>query len=487
MSQSPGATSLGIEQYAVIVARQWRVLLICTILGVIGAAGYLFITPQTTTATSDVNVNVISTEPFNAQKSAGSLLDVATEGRIATSHIVASQASEALGGTPGPSDIRTSSEVTTNSGTTIVRVSFTAGSRKAATTGADAVAAAYIKYRSAQAQDRIDVMLSNIKTRLTELRSDLEDAISRNSTSSPGSVQANQAESDRQQIALELEDLLSQKNTLESVDTTGGYVLTPATKNTVSVQPSRTIVLGTGLFAGLFLGLVLAFAVNPFDRTIRSAREMKRLTARPIFAVLPGYPLQIPARGYEADLLRVARERFFSSLPTDARSVVVIDDTAETDLSAAIVDFAIAAAQAEHKVVLALPDVTQHQLADIAETLLLHPLDGAEHLPNRYESKSLPAFSLDVPSDVDDISQSDPLITRQIRNAASAAPAGAIYLIVIKSEAHRSSTLAGLRVADGLLIIGRAGHSKSSVIRSILAEAEALGTPALGSLILGKA
>src|SRR5699024_2308598 len=145
------------------------------------------------------------------------------------------------------------------------------------------------------------------------------------------------AESDRQQIALELEDLLSQKNTLESVDTTGGYVLTPATKNAVSSQPSRSIVLATGLFTGLSLVLMLCFVINPFDRTVRSAREMKRLTAHPVFATLPGDPLPIPARGNAADLLRVARERFFSALPSDARSVIIIDDTAETDLSAAIV------------------------------------------------------------------------------------------------------------------------------------------------------
>ncbi|MGF9660205.1 hypothetical protein AAIH18_22500, partial [Pantoea agglomerans] len=74
-----GAATLGFDHYVFVLKRQWRILVVATVLGAIASAGYLLLAPQTVTATTTLNLNVITTEPFSAQRAASGLLDDATE------------------------------------------------------------------------------------------------------------------------------------------------------------------------------------------------------------------------------------------------------------------------------------------------------------------------------------------------------------------------------------------------------------------------
>ena len=93
-----GAATLGFDHYMFVLRRQWRVVVAGAVLGAIAAVGYLVLAPQTVTATTTINLNVITTEPFSAQRAASGLLDDATETAIARSHVVASRASDLLDG-----------------------------------------------------------------------------------------------------------------------------------------------------------------------------------------------------------------------------------------------------------------------------------------------------------------------------------------------------------------------------------------------------
>lgn len=490
MSDSVETTSLGIEHYLFVLRRQWRVIAASTVVFAAAAAAALAIIPGTTTATTEININVISTEPFNAQKSSGSLLDDAAEARIAQSYAVAESAAEKLDGSMSAGEIRDAADVTTTSGTSVVTVSFTAATQKQAVRGADAVAAAYIEYRGQQADARIDVMLKNINSRVDELRDSLVDANSRAANAASGSVDASQAESDRQQISLELEDLLSQKNTLESVDTTGGAVLTSAENNAVSHAPSRSTTLLGSAVLGFAVGIVLAFVVNVRDRTLRSAAEMERLTREPVLARFGERDDRIPARGHAADQLRVARERVFARIGADATRLLIVDDSGDSDISSAAVNLAVVTAQAERRIRLFLPGVTSHQLTAIASSLGLADEDDAERVseddaaPRLLRSEDVPQLDLFVPTDIDDQRQSDLLITRQVRDAVADAEPGMLDIIVLSSAAHHSSLLAGFRLTDGFLVIARSGRSRGDRVAALIDEADSLGTPLLGSLML---
>ncbi|MCU1420084.1 MAG: hypothetical protein JWR57_1253 [Mycetocola sp.] len=484
LSQNDSTSSLGIEQYSFVLRRQWRVIAAAAAIGLACAIAFLLVVPETTTATTELNISVISTEPFNADRSASGLLDDATEAQIASSYVVASKAAESLGGKISANDIRERAQVATTAGTSVVRVSFTDENAEEAVRGADAVAAAYLDYRSEQATERIQATLDRLADRREELRAQLGTANAATASAPPGSVEAAQAESDRQQITLELEALLTQKNTLESVDTVGGVVLTPAGENPIYANPTRRTVLATGLLAGGVVGVLAAFVVNRRDRRLRSALEVSRLTGAPVLAVLDENAAKIPADGDDADQLRVARERIFSGTAPDARSLLIIDDSGLSDIATGAINLAIVAAQAEHLIELIVPSLTDDQLAAMGESLSLHRAQVADGVREVYASRRVPTLTVFVPGDVDDTEQSDLLITRHVRHTIASPAARTYYILVLKSDSHHSSLLAGLRLADNSLILARAGASRSDSLSVILAETEELGAPLIGSIVL---
>lgn len=325
VDERQGPVSLGFGQYLRVLQRQWRLVCACALLGVLVAAGYLVLTPRSSIATTTLNINVITTEPFSSQRPASGLLDGPTEADIARSHVVAEQAAKILDEDLTPTEIRASSEVETTQGASVVKVVFTAATRALAIDGANAVASAYLRFRSEQAEKRVDTIVDSLSEQIDELNTSLVEANDTIANTSPTSNEHVQALTQQQQILTELDGLLANRNALHSVDTTGGTVLSAAQDNPVYAVPGRTAPLLTGLAAGLVLGIVAAFVRNPFDRRLRSAHELSRL--------LGAVELTGPSRRFgevadEADELglRVAKERLLSALAA-GDALVVLDST----------------------------------------------------------------------------------------------------------------------------------------------------------------
>src|SRR5699024_12394232 len=93
MGEPPG---LSLGQYASVLRGRWVLILITTVLGGLVAAGYLVLTPTMYTATAAVQINVISSDPFQSSQSASDLIDGRTEARIEPSSPVARPAAEEI-------------------------------------------------------------------------------------------------------------------------------------------------------------------------------------------------------------------------------------------------------------------------------------------------------------------------------------------------------------------------------------------------------
>lgn len=316
--------TLGISRYLSVLRRQRWIALAGVLAGVVAAGAYLLVAPHTVTATTAVNLNVITTEPFNQQRPASGLLDAATEADIASSHVVAEGAAELLGGAFTASQVRASSRVSSSGGASVVRVAFTAPTAREAVRGADAIAQAYLEFRSDQAQQRIDTMLTSMNTRVEKLNEALLQANRELVSAEPGTTDYAQAVSQQQQIQVELDSLLSQRNALSNVDTTGGIVLTSARDSDLEESPSTRMTLATGLAGGLVLGIIAAFARNPFDRRLRSPSDVADALGAPMLADLD------PRRGEVSDddsheQMRVVFERLRSDAAATAGPVLVFD------------------------------------------------------------------------------------------------------------------------------------------------------------------
>ena len=161
--------SLGLEHYVFVLRKQWRVMVLILILSIVVSGAYLLLTPRLATATTTLNLNVITTEPFNPQRPASGMLDEATEADIARSHVVAVRAAELLGEDTTAAEVREAAGVSTSPGATVVKVSFSAPTEQEAIDGANAVAEAYLEFRSDQATERISTILAMLSEQVDTL------------------------------------------------------------------------------------------------------------------------------------------------------------------------------------------------------------------------------------------------------------------------------------------------------------------------------
>lgn len=478
-SASEQVGSIGLDHYLFVLRRQWRLIAATVALGAVIAVGYLVIVPTEYTATTSVNLNVISTDPFNPTRPASGMLDNATEVGIAQSAVVATLAAEALPGL-SPSEIRSSSEVTLTSETTIATITFTSTDPVEAEEGADAVASAYLAFRGTQATVRIESAVANLTSSIDELNQRLLAVNTTIANSPEGSAESSQATSERSQIQLELQDLLSQRNQLRGVDTTGGSVLSDAASNELQTAPSRVVVLGSGIAGGILVGVLLAFAVNPLDRRLRNAREMARAAGAPILAKLTSLTGG-PSLVADADALRVARERVFSEIRSGTARLLVMDMTHDEGVSNHAVNFAVIAAQSQRSTLLIAPQLTPDQFQRWTTVLGLDIEGMGQDRVAR--SSRLAWLSVYVPHDaVIGRQDADLIITRGVRDVMADVTPGTVCVLAVTSAAHAASVLAALRESDAAVILARAKNTLTTEVARFVDESATFAAPLLGVL-----
>ncbi|MDO8383769.1 MAG: hypothetical protein Q7T17_12435 [Microbacterium sp.] len=478
------AVSLGLEHYLFVVRRQWRVVVAAVVVGVVAGFVFLAIVPREYTATTIVNLNVITTDPFNPQRPASGLLDDATEADIAGSQVVAQIAADAAPSMTA-TEIRRGSSVELTSETTIARVSFTATDPAVAAEMAQAVATAYLQFRSQQAEERIDVTVENLSGRIDALNARLAEVNGVIAGDPDNGAAIAQATTERDQILIELEGLVSSRNSLQSVDTTGGTVLTAASENDLMEAPNQPLVIATGAAIGLVLGIVLAFVVNPFMTTLRNRKEIVRSTGRPVLARLRSASPSVPATGVDADALRVARERILAETRSGTARILVLDATHSGDVTAAVMDLGVVTAQSQRQTLVIAPEARQAQREVWRSALgvdLTQSPAGTVVSAQRVPGLSVYAAGAGIDADAD----SDVLVGRDVRRALQDATAGSICYLALTAEAHPASLLAALRESDAAVIVLRSGTSRTTDVRDFLSEAQNLDTPLLGSIVLPK-
>lgn len=472
--ESTSAT-VDIAEYAHVLVRQWRVILAAAVVGIFGAVGFLTLAPRQYTATTTVNLTVISTEPFAARSAPSSLLDDQEERAIAQSHVVAVRAAESMGGNLTASEIREASSVSTSSGAAVVSVGFTASSPQAATDGADAVASAYLSYRRDRADDRIAVLVDGLTARIDDIEdqvAELDDALSALESGDPAAARYG---TERQQMLTELDGLLAERNGLQSVDTTAGFVLSSAADNAMETTPSGRLTLLTGLAGGVVLGVLAAFLRNPRDRRLRTGSEIARALGGPVLAQISAADEQIPARGQEADNLRVARERMLADVgPGD--TLAVIDASHGGHLSRAALNLAVVTAQSGERVQLIVPEDPQH--VRVRMSAVFEPGESGVAMAG-----SGGALRFVGATDVGEESQRDLLITHQITRAIESADQRTLTFLVLSADACPASILAAMRMSQVTMLVTRERATTTTEIAWLRQEAGNAGTRILGAIV----
>lgn len=459
-------SSVGLGHYAVVMRRQWKIITMLTILGVIVAVGYISLTPVNVTASTLVNLNVIVSDPFSPAKAGSALLDATTETQLATSYEVAKAAAETMHNGNSVEALRAGVAVATAANATTMKISFTSTSDVLAQSGADAIANAYIAYRQAQATAKKEKLQSQLSDQLTALDTRLASA---NLTNAP-SIQA------------QIGSVQSQLNLLSLIDTSGGSVLNPATQNAVTYTPQKSTVLATGLFGGLVLGLIAAFAVNILDRRVRDWYDVRGAGAGPVLAKLSLAKAAVPAVGKDLDSFRVIRERLLADVGKHLRVLTVIDETLGSPSDVAT-NLSIVLAQSGTKVRLVLMGVSDSEMRADSNGLQL-VTDDPQKGGVVFRSEVISSWSVlrTAPTIAD--SGADDFVTEVVRREIVSQETGTLIVLALPPDAPHASRLAAGRLSDSVLIVGECLRTRIDALAENAAEMKDIQASLVGTVLV---
>ncbi|MBP2707205.1 hypothetical protein JOL79_25810 [Microbispora sp. RL4-1S] len=342
MSLPPHSRDL--SEYGSVLRRRWVTFTSCLVTGVTGGVVLLLATPAAYTATAEVQVL-----PTGVQDQLNPItwrqrepLNLDTESHIARSSVVADIAAQALKN-PDSEALRHKVTVAVPPNSAILAISFTAPDARAAATGAQAFADAYLRNRTSAARDAVDAELMMVIDKLRQVNNALAGAAPAGNTSgaatgnaaedtsgnaslgartnpmaakaadavdtagtpgaagvagSGGPAQAadvaltggDGTERNRSLLARQASVLTLRYDTLRTTAIIPGTVISPALPPTAQSSPDVPIYLGSGLFLGLLVGAAAAFGRDRLDTRLRAPEDVERLTGLRLLAELADQP-----------------------------------------------------------------------------------------------------------------------------------------------------------------------------------------------------
>ena len=463
--------------YPVVLRRHWWVVVTGAAIGLLAALAYLLAGNISYSATAAVDVNAISSEPFNATRPSSGLLDAQTEQQLAQSSTVVVAVSDALGGSPRPSEVRNHLRAKLPAGGTVMQIDFTAASADDARLGVAAAADNYLSYRSELAQNRQNAVIENLRTQQKSLRAQLAAANAAIFSTKPQSTARTQAVSDRQSVTIALGTLSSQLNSIASIDTSGGTVLTSSGTTSVSSSPSPVNLLVTGLLVGLVLGLVAAFVLDRWGRRVKDDRDVARAGAGSLLVSLSERSGSVPPTGSDVDQVRVLRERTLAMLNGSGGVVALLDRTHGPNPSDVPVNLALSLLEGGYSVSLVLDgydSLLEHVLVGGLDLVRLSPVDQGGDVA--FDSRAY-----------------DGLQVRQLSGSSQVIAGGQnwqdepgrpdhVRVIAVGNAVSRGAQLTGARSADVVLLVAD-DHLSRSKLTHASAELAAVGA-VVGGVVL---
>lgn len=490
MQQTGANESISLSYYVTALRRRARVILVCGLLGVGSAAGYLWAVPQVATATTTVSLNIITNDPFNLSRSASGLIDLEGEAQIADSYAVAEQVVEVLGPEFTTAELRESVSASGLSDTSILRISATGATESQAREVADAVATQYLDFRSGQAQSRIDRSVETSQARLEALREQLAAVNARlsSATTLADSAAVAQAESDRSLITAEIDSVLEQVASIQGIDTTAGSVLNPAARNPITWAPPRTLILATGLLVGLGLGVVAAMVLHSLSSGVRVVRDVMSHGGRELLGELRDKDVHLPPRGAEIDSFRAIRERMLADPQVSLRTGVcgILDECPPGLAGDVPMSLAYVIAQSGLPVEYVALDVSEELLSLARGAFDLRADDAQlEGRGTRFVSGVQSNFSMYVPPAHDAFAEDEP-ISEAVRAELDVRRQVVLVVLGVPPGTSDATRLAASRLSDEIVLLLGQQVTRVADLERAASDVAHMGGYLMGSVLVSR-
>lgn len=262
---------IGLSDFAGTLRGQWRLVALSMTFVTAACLALGSAVPKEYTAVAALTVSPLTTNPFSSG-AVNQQINITTERAILGSNEVARIASEDLGRLNfTPSALLERTNVAAPSGSQVLEVSVTMPEPQEAADFANALAAAYLKFRSEGAAEVAAGYISNLDREIAQL----------------SSLQNRTAQQSQR-----LSDAAQQRETFILVADSPGRIIGVATPPTEPSSLKPVTFLAAGLVGGLLAGTAAALLWERIDRKVRTRIRLSAACSVPALEVADGSDLE---------------------------------------------------------------------------------------------------------------------------------------------------------------------------------------------------
>ncbi|WP_433374706.1 Wzz/FepE/Etk N-terminal domain-containing protein [Actinoplanes sp. CA-142083] len=264
-----------VSHYLGIFRRHWWIALAATAAGLGAGAALTSALPKVYESSTAVLVQSLD-QDTNAQggRTKGTV-NLDTEAQLVGSGAVATKAAALLRSPRSPIDLARDVSVEVPANTTVLMITFKAGSPQEAQSGSHAFAEAYLRNREETAQSGLDQQIKTLTAKIKQLTTTLTGINGRLARAVKGSPDEGNLLSLRSNSQNQLNGLTGRLNELTTTTVGAGSIISDARLPETPTSPNPMVNVATGGMIGLLLGVALAFVRERFDRRLRSAADVR--------------------------------------------------------------------------------------------------------------------------------------------------------------------------------------------------------------------
>lgn len=328
MSHGLSTPSAELAQYAAVLRRRARWVVLGLLLGVALAALAIAQLPRSYDSTASVLVNNIEGQSGSVEGGrTTSSLNLDTEAQIVTSTVVSRQAAGKLDFEVTPPALVRATQVSVPPNTSVLDITFSAASPTNAQAGATALAEAYLENRQQIADEALGRSTEQLQEQVKRLSAELQSVGKLLQRLPAGSARRAFAESRRQLLVNQIDALNQRASSQQTSDVAPGRIITDAAVPDSPTEPNVPIVGVGGALLGLLGGVLLAFVLDRRDRRVRDRQDLDRIgldVLAPDFAVPPPGVVASPLdTRFHAESMRMLRNSLLAQLPGHRGSILV--------------------------------------------------------------------------------------------------------------------------------------------------------------------
>jgi capsular polysaccharide biosynthesis protein len=397
-----------------------------------------------------------------------------TEAQVIKSEPVAKLVQAALKTSATPSQLINRLSVTVPANTTVLAVTYKAGSSAAARAGATAFATAYLDNRTSVAQDAVKAQIASVNAQISDAETSLKKLTVKVNNAKAGTPSKNYAIKQESRLQTQINSLNPLINNLTTAVVNPGRVISPATSG-VKQNLNQEIFLVSGVLLGLLIGLLGAIVRERTSRVVRSPADLEDLGVRTL-----GWDGAATDDGRRHGILRRRR--------APQHQVAAVISAALNQGGVVYVSTVSTASSAPR-----IAGQISHDLRRFGGTANVVPVDqamGGQFAPNQPHGTTLSpggaGASVGWPLDMAEPGSGNArLTTTSLRDLIDTARVRADYVVVEGQDAGRDSeAFLVASLADASVLVVQPGVTRRSDLRLVVEEIRLTSSHLIGAVFV---